>query len=95
MTLKDHLLNYLVVAKKDANKNDKGLISELRHKFSTKKIGDTAEFARKIAGFLDLLYYYMPELRKKDPQYVKVQPLCEYCIRLAEHKHKKHGTRRR
>jgi hypothetical protein len=95
MALKDELLKYLVIAKKDANKNDKGLVSELRHVFYRKIILDTEQFARKVAGFIELLHYYMPELKKADPHYVKIQPLCEYCIRLAEHNHKRQRSRRR
>jgi hypothetical protein len=93
MGLKNELLKYLSVAKKDANSRDKSLLSELRLVFYRKKILDTAVFARKIARFIDLLFYHMPELQRADPKHIKIQPLCQYCVRLAESNHRRQQHR--
>ncbi|MES2218488.1 MAG: hypothetical protein V4501_08745 [Pseudomonadota bacterium] len=95
MGLKDEFLKYLTVAKKDANKNDKVLLGELRGIYYRKKILDTVEFAMKIAGLVELLYFFMPEIKKADPKHVKIMPLCAVCNRIEEESRRSHKHRRR
>ena len=95
MGLKTEFLNYLALIKKDAKKSNKELIDKLRRVYYRKIILDTPEFAKKIAAFIAMIFFFMPEVKKADLKHIKIMPLCACCNRIAAERHKAEMKARR
>ena len=86
MGLKTEFLHYLSIAKKDANKKNQQLLIRLKRLYYRKIILDTPLYAKKIAAFIHMLFYFMPEVKRADLQHIKILPLCKCCNQIATSK---------
>jgi hypothetical protein len=92
MNLQETVINYLTAVRSDAEdpKRIERLICVVeKHKKTA--LDETQAHSEIIAGFINLLFTCMPEIKKADPLLKKVYPVAEYCEKLRKPKKRLKG----
>ncbi len=84
MNLRAKVFSYLNVIRRDVKTPER--IDAVKMRLKTKKFEETQVYSAKVATLINLLFYYMPEIKKADPHYRKLYPLCQYCENLPKAK---------
>jgi hypothetical protein len=94
MSLQQTVIDYLTAVRSDAA--DPTRVDRLIRLVESHKkthLEETQAYSKIIAGFINLLFLCMPEIKEADPQLVKVGPVYKYCLKLPKSKRTPKGLR--
>jgi hypothetical protein len=87
MSLQKIVFNYLTAIRSDAADRQRvDRLINLVKSYKKTPLEETQAYSTIMAGFINLLFIHMPEVKKADPQLKKVYPVYEYCEKLSKPK---------